>query len=210
MKSKNQTNKPSIFPDTTNVEVNPISQFRIWFDEVVSAGILEPAAMTLATSTKKGIPSARIVLMKKFDKWGFVFFTNYKSKKAIQIDVNPNAALVFHWKEFERQVRIEGKIVKISPKESNKYFNSRPILSNVSAVISLQSKTISSREYLESLFNEYKVTVNNKKIKRPENWGGYRLSPLIIEFWQGRENRLHDRIVYYKRKNRWQIKRLAP
>jgi pyridoxamine 5'-phosphate oxidase len=209
MKSRRK-NATLQFLDIKSINTDPISQFKIWFDEVISSGVQEPAAMTLATSTRKGIPSARIVLMKKFDEKGFVFFTNYKSNKAKQLELNPNGALVFHWKELNRQVRINGKIKKITGKESDDYFAIRPLLSNVSAVVSPQSKIIPSRDFLENLFNEFYLKSDNKKVERPLYWGGYRLSPSRIEFWQGRENRLHDRIVYVKRKSGWQIYRLAP
>jgi pyridoxamine 5'-phosphate oxidase len=196
--------------DEKNIQSDPYILFRAWLNEAVKAKLSEPTAMTLATSSRDGKPYARIVLLKKFDERGFIFYSNYASNKAKQIKSNPNAALVFYWQEFERQVRIEGVVKKISSKESDEYFNSRPVLSRISAIISPQSKVIPDRTYLENLFEEYKKNVDEGNIKRPEIWGGYCLSPHSFEFWQGREHRLHDRILFTKHKDSWLINRLAP
>ena len=196
--------------DEKNIQADPFTLFRAWLNEAVKAKLPEPTAMALATASKDGKPYARIVLLKKFDERGFVFYTNYESNKGKQINSNPNAALVFYWCEFERQIRVEGIIKKISTKESDEYFNSRPVLSRISAIISPQSQVVPNRNYLENLFNEYKKKVSKEEIKRPPKWGGYCLNPNSIEFWQGRENRLHDRLLFTKHKNVWLINRLAP
>jgi pyridoxamine 5'-phosphate oxidase len=167
-------------------------------------------AMVLATSDSDNKPSARIILLKGFDKEGFVFYTNYDSRKGRQIAVNPNAALVFFWPALERQVRIEGRIEKTSRKESDEYFKIRPEGSNISAMISPQSQRIPNREYLEHLEQDHLNLYHNKTIDRPENWGGYRLVPDLFEFWQGREHRLHDRFEYAWTSGGWEIYRLAP
>lgn len=195
----------------TNLNPNPIKQFEIWLDEAIKYGVEEPTAMTLATISTKGYPSARIVLLKKFDNNGFIFFTNYESRKGNHLKKNPNAALVFYWQELERQVRIEGFVEKVSKKESDEYFASRPRESQISACISEQSMTIPDRGYLDMLYQMFVKKQGNITIKRPENWGGYRVIPKRIEFWQGRENRLHDRIKYCSNDNKtWKIKRIAP
>jgi pyridoxamine 5'-phosphate oxidase len=190
---------------------NPFKQFEKWFSEALKAEILEPNAMTLATSTVNGAPSARIVLLKEFTEKGFVFYTNYDSKKGQEITKNPQAALVFFWAELERQVRIEGAVERISEEESAEYFYSRPKGSQLGALTSPQSNTIADRKFLEdklaSLSAEYSII----DIPKPEYWGGYRVIPNRIEFWQGRSNRLHDRIVYIQAKdNSWKFERLAP
>ncbi len=190
---------------------NPISQFTKWWSEVLKAEIIEPNAMTLATASSDGIPSARIVLLKGFDENGFVFYTNYQSYKALQMEENPKACLVFFWKEIERQVRIVGLVSKISLRESDEYFASRPEGSRIGAWASPQNQVIESRDLLDKqnaiLTNEMK----NRKIDRPPHWGGYIVKPVIFEFWQGRSNRLHDRIQYTLDENGdWKIERLAP
>lgn len=193
----------------SSINKNPFKQFRIWFDKVLEAKIIEPNAMTLATVSKIGIPSARVVLLKEFDETGFTFFTNYLSRKGKEISENPNAAILFWWKEFERQVRIEGKIEKISKQESEKYFNVRPLKSRYGALASNQSEVVESREILEKRFADLEKQFGDNP-PMPENWGGYKLIPNRFEFWQGREGRLHDRIVYEKTTNDWKYYRLQP
>lgn len=191
----------------SDAAANPIIQFERWWQEATSSNIPEVNAMTLATSSADGVPSARIVLLKGFDEKGFVFFTNYESFKGQQLAENPRACLVFFWKELERQVRITGIIEKTEKNESDEYFNSRPEMSRVSAIASPQSKVIDSRQWLE---NEV-AKVKTDTIKRPDNWGGYIVRPITIEFWQGRANRLHDRIQYTLEENGgWKMERLAP
>ena len=195
--------------DETHVHADPMMQFGTWMEQAINAGIEEPTAMTLATATADGIPSARMVLLKGFDERGFSFFTNYLSRKGRELDSNPAAALVFFWKELERQVRIEGRVVKISPEQSDEYFSSRPEESQVNAIISPQSENISSRAHLEDL-REYYLKNHEGPHKRPKKWGGYCLVPVAIEFWQGRPGRMHDRILYSVAANGWKIERLAP
>lgn len=194
----------------TEVYSNPIKQFEQWFNEALNANCAEPNAMTLATSTFEGKPSARIVLLKDFNENGFSFFTNYESKKGKQILQNPYGALVFWWPEVERQVRIEGKISKVSTSDSDKYFRTRPEGSKIGAWASPQSQPIPNRRYLENLQSDFKEEFSGKTIVRPPNWGGYLLSPTVLEFWQGRQNRLHDRIQYTLQNEEWLIERLAP
>ncbi|MBK7629472.1 MAG: pyridoxamine 5'-phosphate oxidase [Ignavibacteriales bacterium] len=193
----------------SNVDINPVTQFKAWFDLVVKSEIVEPNAMTIATSTKSGIPSARVVLLKEFDETGFTFFTNYGSRKGKELLENPIAAVLFWWKEFERQIRIEGKIEKISREESQKYFNIRPLKSRYGALASNQSEVIESREVLETKFSDLENQFG-ENTPMPENWGGYKLFPNKFEFWQGRRDRLHDRICYEKVKDDWKIYRLQP
>jgi pyridoxamine 5'-phosphate oxidase len=194
-----------------DVDKNAISQFERWWNEALSSDILEVNAMTLATASSDGVPSARIVLLKAFDEKGFVFFTNYNSFKAQQLQENPRACLVFFWKELERQVRITGIIDKVSAEMSDAYFYSRPELSRISAVASPQSQVISSRQWLEDQVNKIIVHAQAEQLKRPAHWGGYIVRPITIEFWQGRASRLHDRIQYtYDERGEWNIERLAP
>lgn len=193
----------------SSINKNPFKQFGIWFDKVLETKIIEPNAMTIATSTKSGLPSARVVLLKDFNETGFTFFTNYGSRKGKELLENPFAALLFWWKEFERQVRIEGKIEKISRKESEEYFNIRPLKSRYGALTSNQSEIVESREVLEKRFSELENQFGENP-PMPENWGGYKLVPDKFEFWQGRENRLHDRILYEKVDDDWKIYRLQP
>jgi pyridoxamine 5'-phosphate oxidase len=195
--------------DIEHVLPDPVQQFGVWMDQALLAGIEEHTAMTLATVSPDGLPSARMVLLKGFDEKGFVFFTNYESRKGQEIARNHRVALVFYWKELERQVRIEGFVLKTSGKESDDYFQSRPGESQVSAIISPQSAAIPDRQYLEDLRKEY-LQNHQGEHKRPVNWGGYQVIPEMIEFWQGRENRLHDRIRYSRRGGEWLIERLAP
>lgn len=195
----------------SDVSVSPFEQFKHWFDEAVSSQILEPNAMTLATVGANGRPSARIVLLKGFDERGFVFFTNYESRKGNEMAQYPNAALLFCWLELERQIRIEGKIEKISREDSEAYFVSRPKGSQIGAWVSPQSQVISDRSVLEKkqadLEEEYK---DAPVLPLPPNWGGYVLRPDYFEFWQGRESRLHDRIAYEQNGDNWKVIRLAP
>jgi pyridoxamine 5'-phosphate oxidase len=194
-----------------DVEADPIQQFDKWWQEAVRSEIDEINAMTLATATANGIPSARIVLLKEFDNRGFVFFTNYNSFKGLQLAQNPQACLVFFWKELERQVRITGAVEKVSAGDSDEYFNSRPQGSRLGAWVSPQSQVIANREWLEARENDLKKEFAGKAIERPAHWGGYRVKPQTIEFWQGRSNRLHDRIKYSLQDgNVWKTERLAP
>ena len=187
----------------------PIKLFQIWFEELCNSNsVLEPNAMTLSTVGNENKPRNRVVLLKKFSEKGFVFYTNYKSKKGIDINNNPNVSVSFFWPSFERQVIIEGICSKITNKESDKYFYSRPIDSQIGAIISDQSSEIPNRDYIENKFDSFKS--DNTEILRPLNWGGYIINPINIEFWQGRKNRLHDRILYYKNDNSWLFKRLSP
>ncbi|HTQ64456.1 MAG TPA: pyridoxamine 5'-phosphate oxidase [Puia sp.] len=193
------------------IETDAFDQFHKWWKEVLDSKIEEANAMTLATASNDGIPSARIVLLKGVDKKGFIFFTNYNSFKGQQLLENPRACLVFFWKELERQVRITGLVEKLSHKESDDYFDSRPEGSRIAAIISPQSQVIESRKWLEENKKKLKQELLNKKIERPKHWGGYRVKPIDIEFWQGRPNRLHDRIHYTLQENgNWSIERLAP
>jgi pyridoxamine 5'-phosphate oxidase len=189
---------------------NPTKQFGIWLEEAIQAGIEEPTAMSVSTYGTDGFPQSRIVLLKYFDENGFVFFTNYHSEKGISIEKNPAVGLHFFWAKLERQVRISGFASKTEAKLSDEYFHSRPLLSQISAIISEQSSEIPSRKYLETQFEILQNQLQNSKPARPENWGGYRVKPEKFEFWQGRENRLHDRILYEKQYNEWVLKRLAP
>jgi pyridoxamine 5'-phosphate oxidase len=191
----------------SDADPNAIRQFDKWWQEALSSNIPEVNAMTLATSSADGVPSARIVLLKAYNDIGFVFFTNYNSYKAQQLAENPRACLVFFWKELERQIRITGIIEKTDEKTSDEYFNSRPEMSKISAMASPQSQVIESRAWLES---QVEKIVKSKYIKRPSNWGGYLVRPITIEFWQGRSNRLHDRIQYSLEGNGWKMERLAP
>ena len=194
-----------------DINANPIEQFATWWNEAVGAEIDEVNAMTLATASAGGVPSARIVLLKGFDGKGFVFFTNYNSYKGKDLGENPRACLVFFWKELERQIRITGLVQKVSAAECDEYFISRPEGSRIGAWVSPQSEVISGREWLEE--NEKKYQKENKlhSLSRPPHWGGYRVIPITIEFWQGRSNRLHDRIQYSLQDDgEWKIERLAP
>jgi pyridoxamine 5'-phosphate oxidase len=195
----------------TDIASNPIQQFEKWWQQAINSQIEEPNAMTVATASCDGLPSARILLLKGFDEKGFVFFTNYKSYKAMQLEENPRACLVFFWKELERQVRIIGLVKKVSEEESDFYFNSRPKASRIGALASPQSQVVVNREWIDNKYLELLENYKNTDPQRPEHWGGYRVQPIIVEFWQGRPSRLHDRIQYtLDESGVWKIERLAP
>lgn len=189
---------------------HPVDQFKIWFEQALGAEATEPNAMSLATASKEGIPSVRIVLLKGFDKDGFRFFTNYESRKAKELEENSYASLCLFWPALERQVRIEGDVVRLSREESDLYFQKRPRESQLGAWASKQSREVASREELEKKFKQSEVRFDSEPIPTPEFWGGYRVQPTAIEFWQGRPGRMHDRILYTKEKEGWKILRLFP
>jgi pyridoxamine 5'-phosphate oxidase len=193
-----------------DVLADPLNQFSVWWNEAVNSKIEEVNAMTLATATPDGLPSARIVLLKGFTKEGFMFFTNYLSRKGTELAKNPHSALVFFWKELERQVRIEGTAEKVSDAESEAYFHSRPVGSRIGAWASPQSTPIAGRNIIEQNAEKYRLQFGDVSIPRPPHWGGYIVKPVRIEFWQGRSSRLHDRVVYTKQHEEWKIERLAP
>ncbi|MBR7633342.1 pyridoxamine 5'-phosphate oxidase [Janthinobacterium lividum] len=195
----------------TDVLADPIAQFQKWFAEAVNAQVMEPNAMDLSTVTPDGKPSSRIVLIKQFDERGFTWYTNYHSDKGQQLEHNPNAALLFFWRELERQVRIEGTVVKTTAAESDEYFNVRPVQSRLSAIASQQSTPIASRAELESHYAAVAAAIGDAQPPRPAHWGGYRLQPERIEFWQGRRSRFHDRIVFTRGADgQWNMQRLQP
>jgi pyridoxamine 5'-phosphate oxidase len=194
----------------SDVKSDPFLQFDVWWADALASEIDEVNAMTIATASPDGKPSARIVLLKGYDPQGFVFFSNYHSHKGMQIEKNPFCSLVFFWKELERQVRIEGSIQKISAEESDAYFYSRPVSSRIGAWASPQSKTIPSRNVLEENVIALEKSFADKEIERPAHWGGYVVKPNLVEFWQGRSSRLHDRIQYSLTEDKWKIERLAP
>ncbi|MGB2867712.1 MAG: pyridoxamine 5'-phosphate oxidase [Bacteroidota bacterium] len=196
--------------DEKDVLQNPYTQFKLWFEDAVHAEIMEPTAMVLATATPEGVPSARVVLMKSFDDNGFVFYTNYDSRKGSELEKNPHAALLFFWVELGRQVRVEGVVRKTSEEKSVEYFATRPHDSRIGAWASQQSQIIASRSELEAKFQEYAAKFKEREIPKPDRWGGFTLEASRFEFWQGRESRLHDRIVYKRKENEWEIVRLAP
>lgn len=198
--------------DLSDVAPAPFAQFGRWFEAAVSAAVPEPNAMTLATVDASGRPTARVVLLKGFDERGFVFYTNYASRKGAELAAHPDAALNFFWPELERQIRIEGAVAKVSDAESAEYFASRPRLSQIGAWASPQSEPIADRQVLESRFAAAEARYRGE-VPRPAHWGGYRLDPVMLEFWQGRPSRLHDRIRYRRSPadpKRWDIDRLAP
>ena len=195
----------------SGIETDPVRQFNMWWLEALEAKIIEVNAMTLATASADGMPSARTVLMKGFSEKGFTFFTNYNSFKGQQLSENPKASSLFFWKELERQVRITGIVEKLSSEDSNAYFQSRPRASQVGAVVSPQSQVIESRQWLDEKYKEAIKQFENTDVQRPLHWGGYIVRPVIIEFWQGRPGRLHDRIQYTLHEDGgWRIERLAP
>ena len=197
--------------DERSVERDPIKQFKVWFDSAVAAKLPLPEAMSLATVTRDGKPTSRMVLLKSFDNDGFVFYTNYLSAKAKDMETNPNVALTFFWPQLEKQVRIEGTVTKTSADESRRYFEVRPRESQIGAWASAQSEVISGRDELEKRQAELEEIYRDQPVPWPEHWGGYRLNPDRIEFWKGRVGRLHDRIVYERQSGGpWSIKRLAP
>lgn len=193
-----------------DVDRDPIKQFGKWFDEALKAHVPEANAMSVATVGADGKPSSRILLIKEFDQRGFVWFTNYASRKGRELEDNPHAALLFHWIELERQVRIEGRVEKIAAEESDAYYDSRPLLSRLGAIASEQSRPVENREALEKRFAEVKEQYGEHP-SRPAHWGGYRLAPASIEFWQGRSSRMHDRVLYTRADDGgWRIQRLQP
>jgi len=196
--------------DLSNIADNPLTQFKVWFQEALTASTIETNAMTLATINQENKPAARVVLLKGVDH-GFLFFTNYESDKGEELDRHPYAALTFFWPELERQVRVEGRVEKISEAESDEYFFSRPVGSQIGAWTSPQSHPIQDREFLVRRQEEIKEKFKTDKITRPHHWGGYRVLPQSVEFWQGRPSRLHDRLKYVlDETGNWQISRLAP
>lgn len=195
----------------TDIDADPLRQFRIWFDQAVQADLREPNAMTLATVSPAGEPSARMVLLKELDQQGFVFYTNYQSRKGQELAHTPRAALVFWWAELERQVRVEGQVSKVAAVEADQYFSSRPRGSQLGAWVSRQSQVIGDRTLLDQRLQALEQQYQDQPIPRPSYWGGYRLLPQVIEFWQGRSNRLHDRLCYRQNQTgQWQLERLSP
>lgn len=203
---------PTALPPLTEdrIDPDPFLQFAEWYREALSAGLKEPTAMTLATASADGEPSARMVLLKGFDDRGFLFFTNYESRKGRDLTENPRAALVFYWAELERQVRISGDVERTSAEESDDYFESRGFGSRISAATSRQSSVISSRAELERAWQELRARCADGRVPRPAEWGGFRLRPAWIEFWQSRPDRLHDRLRYRAANGSWSLERLAP
>ncbi len=206
-----RTNYSSKTLSESDVVGNPVDQFDTWWKEAMNSALPEVNAMTLATASADGVPSARIVLLKGYSKEGFVFYTNYDSFKGRQLAENPKACLVFLWKELERQVRITGIVQKVSPEVSEEYFHSRPVKSQLGAAVSPQSQVISDRGWLEQRFEKAEQEFAGKQIPKPDHWGGYMVVPVEVEFWQGRRSRLHDRIQYsLQADGNWEMSRLAP
>lgn len=196
--------------DQKDVLENPFEQFSVWFEESMHSNLPEPNAMILATATKDGKPSVRALLLKGFDEKGFIFYTNYESRKGRELTENKNASILFFWPEIERQIRIEGRVEKISQAESKRYFDTRPYKSRIGAWASNQSEEIESRFVIVKKFLKYFIKFHSKEIPLPPYWGGYILIPDTFEFWQGRANRLHDRVMYRLIDEKWKIKRLSP
>jgi len=196
--------------DESDVNYDPIIQFESWMKEAMNAEVPEPNAMTLSTVDANNKPHSRVVLLKGIEEGDFVFYTNWQSEKGSEIEQNPNTALCFLWLELERQVRIEGIAEKLSQEESEEYFKKRPYKSQIGALASNQSSVVPNREFLERRFEELEEKYTEGDVPKPESWGGYRVKPEVLEFWQGRRSRLHDRIKYEKVGNKWDIKRLSP
>ena len=195
----------------TEVDPDPIEQFRLWFDETLAADLHEPNAMILATATPDGRPSARVVLLKGFDERGFVFYTNYEGRKGRELEANPSCVLVFYWGELERQVRVEGRAARVPDDESDAYYASRPRGSRIGAWASEQSRPVESRDVLDERVRDLEAEYGGREVPRPPFWGGYRVEPEVVEFWQGRENRMHDRLVYRRSEDgAWHRERLQP
>ena len=205
-KKNNQSNELN----EISINKNPFIQFTKWYESILNSNLNEPTAMMLSTADVNGNSSARIVLLKEFDDSGFVFYTNYESRKGKDLNKNPKAALNFFWDEPARQIRIEGAVEKISRETSKKYFSSRPRESQIGAWVSAQSSEVPNRDFLENKYVELEEKFGSEEIPLPDFWGGYRVTPNYFEFWQGRENRLHDRICYKKENDEWKIFRLAP
>jgi pyridoxamine 5'-phosphate oxidase len=196
--------------DESNVSADPIAQFERWFNEALEAKVMEPNAMALATATREASPSVRMVLLKGVDQRGFAFFTDYRSQKGVELSSNPRAALVFYWSELERQVRATGRVSTISADESEAYFRSRPLNSRLGAWTSHQSQVIPDRAVLEEKARQVAQRYPDDNVPLPPYWGGYRITPEIIEFWQGRQSRLHDRLRYRRDGESWRMERLSP
>ena len=194
----------------SDMDPDPVEQFRRWFEEALAADLHEPNAMIVATASPDGLPSARVVLLKGFDDRGFVFYTNYEGRKGRELEENPRAALLFYWGELERQVRIEGTASRVSEEESDAYYAGRPRGSRLGALASEQSRVVGSREVLEGRIKNLEAEYEGRDVPRPAFWGGYRVEPEAMEFWQGRENRLHDRLVYRRGDGGWKMERLQP
>lgn len=208
-----QPKSPRETPGLTrkNVDPNPFKMFEQWFQEASEAEPVLPEAVSLATATREGRLSSRMVLLKDFDETGFVFYTNYESRKGMELAENPNAALVFYWRQLERQICITGTVSKVSREESEAYFRTRPRGSQIGALTSSQSQVVASREVLEKRFQQLMAEYEGREVPVPSYWGGYRLSPDTIEFWQGRSDRLHDRFLYKRQSGGpWQLERLSP
>tara|TARA_B100001769_G_scaffold241109_1_gene208428 strand:- start:264 stop:863 length:600 start_codon:yes stop_codon:yes gene_type:complete len=193
-----------------NINLNPFKQFDIWFKEAKNIGLKDPNAMNVASATKDGVPSSRMVLLKSYDENGFVFYTNYTSRKSREIIDNPTVALNFFWDALERQVRVEGTISKVDPKISDEYFSSRSRLSQLGAHVSNQSQIIENYDVITSKLDELEKKYDGKEIPRPDHWGGFIIVPKTIEFWQGHEGRIHDRLKFHKENSGWNLVRLSP
>ena len=205
-----KTNNQSNELNEKSINKNPFIQFTKWYESILNSNLNQPMAMMLSTADVNGNPSARIVLLKEIDNSGFVFYTNYESRKGKNLQENPNAALTFFWDEQRRQIRIEGAVEKISKETSKKYFSSRLRESQIGAWVSAQSSEVPNRDFLENKYVELEEKFGSEEIPLPDFWGGYKVTPNYFEFWQGRENRLHDRICYKKGNDEWKIFRLAP